>query len=394
VIERTLARRARELSRKFPAVTITGPRQSGKTTLARAAFPNLPYVSLEAPDVRAFAQEDPRGFLAGYPHGAILDEVQRVPELASYLQGIVDEPGFGGSWILTGSQDFALLASLSQSLAGRTAILHLLPPSLEELRRFERHPADLFELLFAGAYPRIHQEGTPPRAFLEAYVATYVERDVRQILEVGDLGRFQTFVRLCAGRTGQLVNFSSLGADAGVSQPTARSWLSAMEAGFLVFRLRPYLPNLRKRLIKTPKLYFYDSGLLCFLLGIRDSEQLRHHPMRGAVFESWVVSEVLKVHHHRGVSPNVFFFQDRRGLEVDLIVERGGHEITAVEIKSGATLAGDFLKSLDSLSETLAEARGPEVERVLVYGGEQPSTRRGVRIVPWGQLDRWARRLV
>jgi hypothetical protein len=394
MIERTLARRARDLSRRFPAVTITGPRQSGKTTLARMAFPRHPYASLEAPDVREFAREDPRGFLAGYPHGAILDEVQRVPELASYLQGIVDEPGFEGSWILTGSQDFALLASLSQSLAGRTAVLHLLPPSLEELRRFESPPEDLFDVLFAGAYPRIHQEGIEPRAFHEAYVATYLERDVRQVLDVGDLGSFQTFVRLCAGRAGTLVNLSSLGADAGISQPTARSWLSALEVGFLVFRLRPYLPNLRKRLIKTPKLYFYDSGLLCFLLGIRDPDQLRHHRMRGAVFESWVISEVMKAHHHRGVSPSIFFFQDRRGLEVDLILERGGNEIAAAEIKSGATLAGDFLKPLDSLAEALAEAGGPAVEAALVYGGERAATRRGVRVVPWGQLDRWARKLV
>ncbi len=394
MIERTLMRRARGLSRQFPTVTITGPRQSGKTTLARAAFPKLPYASLEGPDVREFATEDPRGFLAGYPGGAILDEVQRVPELASYLQCIVDEPGFAGSWILTGSQDFALLASLSQSLAGRTAVLHLLPPSLEELRRFEAPPADLFELLVTGSYPRIHQEGIEPRAFHEAYVATYLERDVRQVLDVSDLGRFQTFVRLCAGRTGTLVNFSSLGADAGIAQPTARSWLSALEAVFLAFRLRPYLPNLRKRLIKTPKLYLYDSGLLCFLLGIRDAEQLRHHPMRGAVFESWVVSEVMKAHYHRGVSPSVCFFQDRRGLEVDLIVERGGREITAAEIKSGATLAGDFLAPLDSLREMLAEAEGPAIEAALLYGGEQAVTRRGVRIVPWTRLDCWVRELV
>jgi predicted AAA+ superfamily ATPase len=393
MIQRSLARRARDLSRQFPTVTITGPRQSGKTTLARMAFPKLPYASLEAPDVREFATEDPRGFLAGYPHGAILDEVQRAPDLTSYLQGIVDEPGFEGSWILTGSQDFALLASLSQSLAGRTAVLHLLPPSLEELRRFEDPPQELLELLFTGAYPRIQQEGIEPRAFYEAYVATYLERDVRQVLNIGDVGSFQTFVRLCAGRTGSLVNFSSLGADAGVSQPTSRSWLSALEAGFLVFRLRPYLPNLRKRLIKTPKLYFYDSGLLCYLLGIRDPEQLRHHAMRGAVFESWVVSEVMKAHYHRGVSPSVFFFQDRRGLEVDLVVERGGHEITAAEIKSGATLAGDFLKPLDSLREALAEARGPAVEAALLYGGEQAATRRGVRVVPWAHLDRWVRTL-
>lgn len=391
MIARTLAARARALARKFPAVTITGPRQSGKTTLARMAFPKHPYASLEAPDVREFATEDPRGFLAQFPRGAILDEVQRAPHLASYLQQTLDASARKDGWILTGSQDFALLASLSQSLAGRTAILHLLPPSLEELRRFPKPKRDLFDVLFTGAYPRIHQEGIAPRDFLAAYVATYLERDVRQILNLGDLGAFQTFLRLCAGRSGALVNLSSLGADAGVSQPTARAWLSALEAGFLIFRLQPFLPNLRKRLIKTPKLYFFDSGLLCFLLGIREPEQLRQHPMRGAVFESWVASEVLKAHYHRGISPSVFFFQDRRGHEVDLVIEQGPR-IIAAEIKSASTVAGDFLDALVSFRTLLAERRGADVEEALIYGGDQASVRRGVRIVPWSHLDAWAQR--
>jgi hypothetical protein len=393
VITRVLATRARRLARQFPAVTITGPRQSGKTTLARMAFPRQPYASLEAPDVREFAVEDPRGFLAQFPRGAVLDEIQRAPRLASHLQEVMDAPDRKGVWILTGSQDFALLASLSQSLAGRTAMLRLFPPSLDELRRFPKPPASLFEVLFTGAYPRIHQEGIAPRDFLGAYVATYLERDVRQILNLGDLGAFQAFVRLCAGRSGALVNLSVLGADAGVSQPTARAWLTALEAGFIVFRLRPFLPNLRKRLIKTPKLYFFDSGLLCFLLGIREPEQLRQHPMRGAVFESWVISEVLKAHYHRGVSPSAFFFQDRRAREVDLIVERGVR-VAAAEIKSGSTVAGDFLETLVSFRSALTEAGGPEVESALVHGGDLAAVRRGVRIVPWSQVDTWARRLL
>ncbi len=392
MIPRTLATRVRALARRFPAVTITGPRQSGKTTLARMAFPRHPYASLEAPDVREFASEDPRGFLAQFARGAVLDEVQRAPQLASYLQEILDAPERSGFWVLTGSQDFALMASLSQSLAGRTAMLHLLPPSLEELRRFPKPPQTLFETLFAGAYPRIHQENIAPRDFLAAYVATYLERDVRQILNVGDLGTFQSFVRLCAGRAGSLLNLSNLGADAGVSQPTARAWLSALEAGFLAFRLRPFLPNLRKRLIKTPKLYFFDSGLLCFLLGIREPEQLRQHPMRGAVFESWVISEVLKVAYHRGLSPSAFFFQDRRGHEVDLVVEQGTR-IVAAELKSASTVAGDFLDPLLSLRSLLAEGDRPPVEVALVYGGEQAFVRSGVKIVPWSHLDTWARRI-
>lgn len=393
MIARTLASRARSLAGKFPAVTITGPRQSGKTTLARMAFPRLPYASLEAPDVREFATEDPRAFLAQFPRGAVLDEVQRAPQLASYLQEILDAPKRKGTWILTGSQDFALLATLSQSLAGRTAVLHLLPPSLAELRRFPAAPHDLLDVLFTGAYPRIHQERIAARDFLAAYVATYVERDVRQIVNVGDLALFQTFLQLVAGRAGSLVNLAAVGADAGVSQPTARAWLSALEAGFLVFRLRPFLPNLRKRLIRTPKLYFFDSGLLCFLLGIREPEQLRQHPMRGAVFESWVVAEALKAHYHRGVPPNAYFFQDRRGHEVDLVLGQG-IRIVAAEIKSAATVAGDFLDSLVSFRTMLAESGRAQVEGVLVYGGEQAYRRRGVQIVPWNRLDAWTRRLV
>jgi hypothetical protein len=393
MISRTLATRARALARQFPAVTITGPRQSGKTTLARSSFPKLPYASLEAPDVREFAADDPRSFLAQFPRGAVLDEVQRVPQLASYLQEILDAPKKRGTWILTGSQDFALLTSLSQSLAGRTAVLHLLPPSLAELRRFPDAPRDLFDVLFAGAYPRIHQEGIAPRDFLSAYVATYIERDVRQIVNVGDLTLFQTFLRLVAARAGSLVNLAALGADTGVTQPTARAWLSALEAGFLVFRLRPFLPNLRKRLIKTPKLYFFDSGLLCFLLGIREPEQLRHHPMRGAVFESWVVSEVLKAHYHHGVPPSAYFYQDRRGHEVDLILEQGTR-IIGTEIKSGATVAGDFFDPLLSFQTMLAGRGGAQVQGFLVYGGEQGYRRRGVTVVPWNRLDSLSRRLL
>jgi predicted AAA+ superfamily ATPase len=393
MIRRTLHDLAALRARQYPVVVITGPRQSGKTTLCRMAFGDKPYASLETPDVREYAVTDPRGFLAEYPDGAVLDEVQRAPHLLSYIQGIVDERHENGLFILTGSQHFGLLDAVSQSLAGRSSMLHLLPLELEELRRFPSPPRDLVTTLFAGAYPRIHEQCLPPGEWLASYTETYVERDVRQVLRVGDLAAFQTFLRVCAGRIGQLVNLSALGADCGLSHNTARAWLSVLEAGYIAYRLPPLHRNLGKRLVKTPKLYFYDSGLLCYLIGIREPDQLRHHPLRGAIFESWVVAEILKARVHRGLPSDLFFFRDRTGTEVDLVLETGARPL-AVEIKSGQTVAPDFFKSLASLADLLAAAAEPAgVERVVVYGGESSQSRSGVEVLAWSDLDRmdWAR---
>ena len=387
MIRRTLHDLALLRARRNPVVVITGPRQSGKTTLCRMAFGNRPYASLEPPDVREFATSDPRGFLAQFPDGAVLDEVQRAPQLLSYIQEIVDRRGRNGLFILTGSQHFGLLEAVSQSLAGRSAVLHLLPLALEELRRFRRPPRDLFSILFTGAYPRIHERRLPPSEWLADYTATYIERDVRQVLNVGDLTAFQTFLRICAGRSGQLVNLSGLAADCGVSHNTARAWLSVLEAGFIVFRLPPIHRNLGKRLAKSPKLHFFDTGLLCYLLGIRGADQLRQHPLRGAVFESWVASEIYKARAHRGASPDLYFYRDRKGNEVDLFVD-SGTRARAVEVKSGATVSGDFTKPVLSLAGLLAAASRPTaVESLVIYGGDQPQTRGAVRIVPWSGLD-------
>ncbi len=388
VIQRTLAAKLTALARRFPIVTVTGPRQSGKTTLCRASFPDKPYVSLEAPDMREFALRDPRGLLADYAKGAVFDEVQRAPELLSYLQGEVDERPARGRFILTGSANFALLQSVSQSLAGRTGLLQLLPLSLDEIRRFPDAPRELFTLLWQGSYPALYDRRLEPRDWFGAYVGTYVERDVRQILNVTDLGAFQTFLRLCAGRSGQLLNASALGADAGVTHNTARAWLSVLETSYLAFRLQPYHANLNTLLVKTPKLHFYDSGLLCYLLGITRPEQVREHPLRGAIFESWVVSEIVKVRAHLGLTANITFFRDRKGLEVDAILERGA-DLVAVETKSGQTVAADFFNALRSFTAMLGTRKrsAAKVTALVVYGGTQQQHRSEATVIPWSKLD-------
>jgi predicted AAA+ superfamily ATPase len=389
MVPRALTSRLRAAARKFPVVTVTGPRQSGKTTLCRAVFPDKTYVSLEAPDVREYARTDPRGFLGDHRDGAILDEIQRVPELLSYLQIEVDARRDPGRFVLTGSANLALLGSASQSLAGRTAVLHLLPLSWSEVGRFPAPPSDLWTALWKGGYPAIYDRDVDPTEWLAGYVATYVERDVRQILNVGDLVAFQTFVRLCAGRSAQLLNLSALAADAGVSHVTARSWISVLESSFVAFRLLPYHSSLTTRLVKTPKLHFYDSGLLCYLLGIRRPEQLREHPLRGAVFETWVVDEVSKVRLHAGVSGGLAFFRDRKGREVDLLVGDSG-TLTAVETKSAQTVHQDFFAALAAFAELVeGERRPPSLRRVLVYGGVTRQQRSAATVLPWSAIDRY-----
>lgn len=387
MIPRTLARRLRALARAFPIVTVTGPRQSGKTTLCRATFPAKPYASLEAPDVRAFAREDPRGFLAQYPAGVVLDEVQHAPDLPSYIQTIVDEDPARGRFILTGSANFALLESVSQSLAGRTALLNLLPLGLEEVRRFGPVPADLYDVLWRGTFPAVFDRGLDPRDWYSSYVGTYLERDVRTLLAVGDLQAFQTFLRLAAGRVAQLVNLSALGSEAGVTHNTARAWLSVLEASFVAWRLPAFHANVSKRLIRTPKLHFVDTGLVCFLLGIRSADDLRYHPLRGPIFETWAASEILKARAHRGELGGLSFFQDRTGREVDVLVE-GGQAVTAVEVKSGQTIAADASRGLRAFDAVNAASAAPRrVAHRLIYGGALRQRRSGIDIVPWSSVD-------
>jgi uncharacterized protein len=372
----------------YPVVTLTGPRQSGKTTLSRALFPKHRYISLEAPDDRAFAREDPRGLLAEVADGAIFDEVQHVPGLLSYLQVEVDERPDPGRFILTGSQHLGLSDAVSQTLAGRTAVLHLLPPSYDELLRFDAPPRTLDDVLWTGAYPRIHDRRIPAARWLRDYVSTWVQRDVRQVLEVGNLEAFERFLAICATRSAREINLSDLGADAGVSHNTARSWLSVLETCFLVHRLPAWHGNLRKRLVKRAKLHFVDTGLLCLLLGLRSPEDLLRHPLRGAILETWVASELLKQQVHAGLHPSIHHVRASRGLEVDMVVGHGTRHV-AVEVKAGATVTPDHVQNLLRFRELVREgATSGDVAAYLVYGGDRARSLAGVEIVPWCDVHR------
>lgn len=389
MIERTVSKIVLEAASRAPVIVLTGPRQSGKSTLCSALFSHKPLVSLEDPDQRAFATTDPRGFLARYAAGAVLDEIQRAPEIPSYLQAIVDADPEPGRFILTGSENLTLSATISQSLAGRAAIVHVLPCSYAEVRRFESAPTDLATVLFSGGYPRIHDRKLAPNVWLADYVRTYVERDLRQIVNVTDLGAFQTFLGLCAGRTAQVLNASSLGNDAGVTHATARRWLSILETCFVAHLLRPFYRNLGKRLIKAPKLHFWDSGLLCFLLGIREPAQLYTHPLRGAVFESWVVSEVQKELIARGVQHRALYFRDQKGHEVDLLVELGARSL-GIECKAGATFPSDAFAELELFAA--AARQDPllgELMPAVVYGGNDSHRRSDGAAVAWSGIESW-----
>ena len=378
MIERQITPRLVRLFEQYPFVTVTGPRQSGKTTLCRAAFPGLAYVSLEAPDQREFAESDPRGFLSQFRNGAILDEIQHVPELLSYLQVLADDSGQNSQFVLTGSEQFRLSEAISQSLAGRTALLRLLPFSMAERQRTGAS-GDIDDVLFSGFYPRILDQNLNPRQALGDYFETYVERDVRRLGGIRDLSGFRRFVRLCAGRIGQLVNLSSLGADAGVSHTTAREWLSVLETSYIILRLQPFYSNLRKRLVKSPKLYFYDVGLASYLIGIESSSQVATHPLRGPLFENAVVAEALKYRFNRGMNPNLSFYRDSSGLECDLLYETGDG-LTAIEVKSGSTVVSDYFRTLNRVAEIVPRISA----KVVVYGGLDRQSRSDCEVVPLG----------
>lgn len=366
IISRTLKSELVRLAKKYPVVTLTGPRQSGKTTLCKIAFPKKQYISMENLDIRRFAQNDPNAFLKQFPHGAILDEIQRAPDLLSYIQTIVDEKKHTeGMFILTGSRQFELMSSINQSLAGRSAITRLLPFSLSEIYSKKKKLPSLETILYTGFYPRIFDKNLNPTEALSFYTTTYLERDVRSLLNIKDLSKFELFLKLCASRTGQILNLSNIGNECGINHNTARNWLSVLEASYIVFLLKPYHKNFKKRLIKSPKLYFIDTGLAAFLLGIQNPEHLNTHPLKGALFETFIISEFLKARFNKVKNNNLYYFRDSLGNEIDLILDYGDTNIP-VEIKSGQTIANDYFKNLRYYSKL----RGNKTRKaILVYGG-------------------------
>ena len=386
MIPRHAAPRILRLLQGFPVVTVTGPRQSGKTTLVRELLPAKPYVSLETPSQREFARSQPAEFLHQFPQGAVIDEAQNAPELFSQMQGVVDASDQMGLFVLTGSQNLSLLSNVTQSLAGRTALVELLPLSVAELRQAGLLDSGYASHLVKGFFPAIYARSLEPHEWLQAYLVTYAERDARQLAAIQDLSAFQRFLKLTAARTGQLLNMQSLASDAGISDKTVKTWLSILETCYLIHYVRPHFANFGKRLVKQPKLYMTDVGLAAALIGIQNESQAQTHPLRGALFETLVVNEFLKNRCNMGLRDPLYFWRDNIGTEVDLIVERG-NEIAAVEIKSGPSVASDAFGNLKKWQKYAAE-RGSfsAVYPGLVYGGETRFTREGVDVKPWAEL--------
>jgi predicted AAA+ superfamily ATPase len=383
MIERALSRKLRSSARKFPLVAVVGPRQSGKTTLVKTTFPDMPYVLLEDSDTRDYAINDPRGFLSDYPKGAILDEIQRAPQLFSYLQGIVDSQNKEGMYILTGSQNFILQENISQTLSGRIAMLTLLPLSRSELKNTRFSFQTYEKYLFRGFYPRIYDKKISPRDWYPNYVQTYIERDIRLIKNIENLSTFRKFLKMCAARIGQVLNLSALANDCGITHNTAKSWISILETTFIVFLLQPHHKNFNKRLVKMPKLYFYDPGLASFLLGIENQAQLNTHYLKGHLFETFILSELMKRRFNKGLGSIYYFWRDKIGHEVDCIIEKA-NALIPLEIKSGKTASRDFFKDLDYWRKLSGTDSG---SAYVVYGGKKSQKRSSGNLLSWEDID-------
>ncbi len=381
MIKRHIEQEFLQLLSEYPIVTLLGPRQAGKTTLARQALPDYAYVNLEQPEIREFAQHDPKAFLAQFIGKVIFDEIQRLPELLSYLQVAVDNQRENGRYVLTGSHQLALREAIAQSLAGRTAILHLLPFSIAELVDNDLGFVKAEDYIYQGFLPRIYDQQQRPSTAYANYYQTYVERDVRQLINLKDVAQFQKFMKLVAGRVGQLIDYSSLAGDVGVSATTIKHWLSILEASFILYKLPPYFENFGKRVIKTPKYYFIDTGLLCFLLGIENPQQVARDPLIGQLFENLVVIDVLKNFYNKGKLDNLYFFRDSNGLEADLLFQQG-RQLTPIEIKSSSTYKPELLKGLKRIIELSPQM----ASGYLIYAGAAMSFSNGINAIGFDQL--------
>ncbi len=383
MIPRTIAAKMLQLKDKFPILTLTGPRQSGKTTLLKELFDDYRYISLENPNNLEFALNDPIGFLKKYDTFTIFDEVQKAPQLFSYLQTKVDEDKIMGQYILSGSQNFQLLEKITQSLAGRVAIFKLLPFSFAELKSHHLLKNTLHEACFYGAYPSVFDREIAPQDYYAPYLENYVERDMRELINIKDLRLFRKFVKLCAGRVGQLLNFSAIANDCGISTPTAQAWFSVLESCFIVFTLPPYFQNFTKRVVKSPKLYFYDTGLACHLLEIEDAKYLPLHPLRGNIFENMIVSEFIKNKFHKNLHKEFYFWQDSSGKEIDIITANPlGFD--AFEIKSGETITSEFFKNLTLFERIITPL---QAKKHIIYGGDDTQLRTDITIFGWKDID-------
>jgi predicted AAA+ superfamily ATPase len=381
MIQRLAEKTLRRYAKGFPVICITGPRQSGKTTLAKMAFPRKRYLSLEDPDIALLARSDPRGFLETWPEGLILDEAQYVPELFAYIKTMVDKNPKPGKYIITGSQQFNLMEKVTESLAGRAAFLTLLPFSVAELEAVGLCGEDPYKRMLKGLYPPLYDRKISAGDFYSAYITSYVERDLRQLVNVKDLSTFQKFIKFCAARTGGILNLSSLAADCGITHNTAKAWIGALEISGLVFLLKPYFNNFGKRLVKSPKLYFTDPGLACHLLGIRTTEQLFTSPLRGGLFESFIIAALVKNRLNRGRSPEIWFWRDNTGMEIDCLLE-GSQKAFAVEIKSGKTFIEDMTGGLKHWQKMKGGSTG-KWNSALIYAGSQRSDIKGIKLLPW-----------
>lgn len=377
IIKRTIIKHLEKMLTQFPVISVTGPRQAGKTTMLRDAFKDYKYYNLERMDHRQLIIEDPIAFLKNNGPRVIFDEAQNLPELFSYIQVISDERNVPGQYILSGSQSFLMNEKISQSLAGRVFVGHLLPFSMHELNKKQ----DIYTAIYNGYYPRLHESGINAADFYPSYLQTYIERDIRSLKAVSDLNSFSRFVGLCAGRIGQVLNLTSLANDAGIAVNTAKAWISLLEASFIVYQLQPYYRNFNKRIIKSPKLYFYDTGLACSLLRINSQDVLKTHYLYGALFENLVISEIIKQFHHSGIRPPVYYWRESNGIEIDCIIEKNDREIAAVEIKAGQTFNKDYLKNIKKLPET-----GLKVEKRIIYTGTENTEVSGVYLMNWELL--------